>query len=99
MHSAEKGGAEKHSTTDRSDTEMDIEGGGQAGMSQTRHKKRHMKNIYLTDSHEEATVTFACWRGLLTAENSQSVNHYVKLMQSRSCQAPNKITESELDSG
>ena len=62
---------------------MDIDGGEQTGMSQfqSKHKKRH---IYLTDSHEEAIVIFACSRGLLTAASCQSVNHYIKLMQSKS---------------
>ena len=57
-HSAEEGVAEKHAKTDRSDTEMDTEGGGEARKSQShsRHKKGHMTNIYLTDSEEEAIV-------------------------------------------
>ena len=32
-HSAEKGVAEKHARTDKSDTEMDTEAGGEAGIS------------------------------------------------------------------
>ena len=46
----------------KGDTELDTctEGGGEAGTSQwhSRHKKRHMTNIYLTDSDEEAIVDF-----------------------------------------
>ena len=40
-HSAEEGVAKKHARTDRSDTEMDTEGEGEAGtsQSQSRHKK------------------------------------------------------------
>ena len=59
-HSAEEGMAEKHPRTDKSDTEMDTEGGGEAGtsQSQSRHKKGHITNIYLTDSDEEAIVDF-----------------------------------------
>ena len=47
--------AEKHAKTDRSETEMDTEAGGEAGTSQllSRHKKGHMINFYLTDSNEE----------------------------------------------
>ena len=59
-HSAEERVAKKHARTERSDTEMDTEGGGETGtcQSQSRHKKGHMKNIYLTDSDEEAIVDF-----------------------------------------
>ena len=41
IHSAEEGVAEKHPRTERSDTEMDTEAGGEAGtsLSQSRHKK------------------------------------------------------------
>ena len=57
-HSAGEGVVKKHPRTDRSDTEMDPEGGGQLGTSQlqSRHKKGHMTNIYLMDSDEEAIV-------------------------------------------
>ena len=50
-HSAEEGVAEKCARTDRSDTEMGTEGGGETGTSQShpRHKKGHMRNIYLMD--------------------------------------------------
>ena len=39
---------------------MDTEGGGKADTSesQSRYKKGHMTNIYLTDSDEEAIVDF-----------------------------------------
>ena len=39
---------------------MDTESGGEAGTSQlqSRRKKGHMTNIYLTDSDEEAFVDF-----------------------------------------
>ena len=54
--------AEKHARTDKSDTEMDTctEGGGELGTSQSdlRHKKKHMTNILLMDSDEEAIVEF-----------------------------------------
>ena len=58
--SAEEGVAGKHASTDRSDTEMDTEAGGEVGTSQlhSRHKKGHMTNIYLMDSDEEALVDF-----------------------------------------
>ena len=40
--------AKKHAWTDRGDAEMDTEGGGEVGTSQShfRHKKGHMTNIY-----------------------------------------------------
>ena len=46
--------AEKSARTDRSDTEIDTEAGGEVTTSQShsRHKKGHMTNIYLTDSDE-----------------------------------------------
>ena len=52
--------AEQHARTDRSDTEMDTEAGGEAGTSQShsKHKKGHMTNIYLTDSYDKAIVDF-----------------------------------------
>ena len=52
--------AKKHPSTERSETEMDTEGGGEVGTSQpqSRHKKWHMANNYLKDSHEEAIVDF-----------------------------------------
>ena len=40
---------------------MNTEGGGEASTSaefQSRNKTRHMTNIYLTDSEEEAIVDF-----------------------------------------
>ena len=59
-HSTEEGVAEKCPRTERSDTEMDTEGGGEAGTSQSqaRHKKGQMTKNYLTDSDEEAIVDF-----------------------------------------
>ena len=57
-HSAGEGVAEMCARTDRSDTEMDTYGGGEAGTSHSRRKKGHMMNIYLTDSDEEAIVDF-----------------------------------------
>ena len=42
----------------KSDSEMDTEVRGEAGISQFRHKKGHMRNISLTDSDEEAIVDF-----------------------------------------
>ena len=41
-------------------TEMDTDGGGEAGSSQShsRHKNGHMTNICLIDSDEEAIVDF-----------------------------------------
>ena len=52
--------ADKHARTERSYTEMEREGGGEVGTSQShsRHKKGHMTTIYLTDSDEEAIVDF-----------------------------------------
>ena len=54
-HSAEDGMAEKHARRDRSDTDMDTEGIGEAGISQSHSRcgKGHMTNIYLTDSNED----------------------------------------------
>ena len=59
-HSAHECEAEKHARTDKSDTEMDSEAGGKAGtsQSQSRHKKEHITNIYLTDSYEESIEDF-----------------------------------------
>ena len=59
-HSAEEGVTKKCARTDRSDTEMDTKAGGEAGTSQShsRHKKRHMTNIYLPDSDEEVIFDF-----------------------------------------
>ena len=57
----EEGVAKKPPTTDRrSDSEMDTEGGGELDTSklQTRCKKEHMMNIYLTDSDEKTIVDF-----------------------------------------
>ena len=57
-YSAEEGVAEKHTWTDKSDRQMDTEGGEEMGTSQSfsTHKKGHMTDIYLTDSNEEAIV-------------------------------------------
>ena len=51
---------EKPAKTDKIETEMDTEAGGEASTSQShsRHKKGHMTNIYPTDSDEEAIVDF-----------------------------------------
>ena len=59
-HSAEEGVAKKHARTDKSDTRMDTQAGGEANTSQShsRHKKGCMTNIYLTDAHEKAIVDF-----------------------------------------
>ena len=59
-HSTEERVAKKHARTDINDTEIDTDAGGEAGTSQSysRHKKRHMTNIYLTDSEEEEIVDF-----------------------------------------
>ena len=48
-HSPEEGVAEMCARTDKSDTEMDTEAGGEACTSQShyRHKKGHVANIYL----------------------------------------------------
>ena len=56
----EEGVAIKRPRTERSDSEMDTEGGGEVGtsQSQSRFKKGHMTSIYLTDSDEEAIVDF-----------------------------------------
>ena len=50
--------AEKRPRTEKS--EMDTEGGGEAGtsQSQSKHMKGHMANIYLTDSDEGAIIDF-----------------------------------------
>ena len=57
-HSAEEGVAEKFAMTDKSDTEIDTEAGGEASTSQlhSRHKNGHMTNVYPTNSDEEAIV-------------------------------------------
>ena len=49
-NSTEEGVAEKCPRTARSDSEMDTETGGDAStfQSQSRHKKGHITNIYLT---------------------------------------------------
>ena len=56
----EEGVAEKRARTRRSESEMDTEGGGEANtsQSQSRDKKGHMMNSYITDSDEEAIVDF-----------------------------------------
>ena len=50
--------AEKSPRTEWSESEMDTEGGGEAGSSQfqSRCENRHMTNIYLTDPDEEAIL-------------------------------------------
>ena len=52
--------ATKAARTDKSDTEMDTEAGGEAGTSQShsRPKKECMTNIYLMDSDDKAIVHF-----------------------------------------
>ena len=59
-HSTEEGVAEKHAINESSDTEMNTDGGGEAGTSQlqSRHKNGYIMNINLTDSEEEAIVDF-----------------------------------------
>ena len=59
-HSEEEGVTEKHASTERSDTEVDTEAGGEVSTSllQFKHKKGHITNIYLTDSDKEAIVDF-----------------------------------------
>ena len=54
----DEGVAGKRPRTEKNDSEMDTEGGGEAktSHSQYRHKKGYMTNIYLTDSDEEAIV-------------------------------------------
>ena len=57
----EKGVAKKRTSTERSETEMDTEGGGETSTfteCQSRRKKGHMTKIYLTDSDDEAIVDF-----------------------------------------
>ena len=50
--------AEKRSRTERRESEMNTEGGREAGTSQlqSRLSQKRMTNIYLTDSEEEAFV-------------------------------------------
>ena len=52
--------AKERPRSERSQSEMDIEGRGEAGTSQFQYrcKKGQMTNIYLTDSDEEAIVDF-----------------------------------------
>ena len=56
-HTQEDGQPEKRPRTERSDTETEAVG-GEAGPSQSRYKKQHMTNVYLTDSDEKAIVDF-----------------------------------------
>ena len=56
-HSQEEGVAEKRPRTEKSDTETEAVG-GEVGLSQSRYKKGHMTNIYLTDLDEETIVDF-----------------------------------------
>ena len=53
-NSTEEGVAEKHPRTERRIIEMATEGGGEGNksLSQSRHQKGHMTNIYLTYSDE-----------------------------------------------
>ena len=56
-HSAEEGVVEKYARTDRSDTEMDTDAGGEAGTHQLypKQKKGHIyETDYKTDSDKEA---------------------------------------------
>ena len=53
-HSQEEEVAETRPRTERSETEAR----GEAGPSQSRYKKGHMTNIYLTDLDEEAIVDY-----------------------------------------
>ena len=48
--------AEKLPRTDRSDTEIHTEAEGKTGtsQSQSRHKKGHMRNIYVMDSDHQS---------------------------------------------
>ena len=58
--------AEKCARTDRSDREMDTEGGGEECTSQShtkRHKKGYLMSIYLTNSDMEAIMDFAKHHG------------------------------------
>ena len=52
----EEGVEETRARTDRSDTETAA--GEEVASSQSRYKKGHMTNIYLTDSDKEAIVNF-----------------------------------------
>ena len=57
----EDAATEKRPKTERSQSEMDTQGGGETNTFtefQSRHKKAHMANFYLTDSNEEAIVDF-----------------------------------------
>ena len=58
--STEEAVAKQRQRTERSESEMDTEGGGEAGTYQllSRRNKRHMTNIYFTDSDEKAIVDF-----------------------------------------
>ena len=85
---------------------MDTEGGGEASAStecQSRCNKGYMMDSYLTDSDEEAIVEFVkdheelCIRKLSVKvcktwlESQRTL--YGKLTQSKSGQAPKKMTE------
>ena len=50
---------------------MDTEAGGEANTSQSRHKKGHMMNIYLTASDDEAIVDFVKDHEALYNKNQQ----------------------------
>ena len=59
-HLAEEAVAKKCARTDRSDTDLDTEGGGGVStfQSHSRNKNGDLTNIYLTDSDEEVIVKF-----------------------------------------
>ena len=56
----EEGVAEKRPRNARGDSEINTEAGGEVDTfrSQSRHKKGHMMNFYLTDSDKKAIVDF-----------------------------------------
>ena len=56
-YSQEEGQPEKRHRRERNDTETEA-AGGEMGPSQSRYKKGHMTNVYLTDFDVEATVNF-----------------------------------------
>ena len=58
--STEEAVAEKRPITERNESEMDTEDGGEAGtsQSQSRHEKEYMMKIYLTDLDKQAIVDF-----------------------------------------
>ena len=54
--------AEKRQRTERNESNIDTEDGGEASQrsiqSQSRHKEGHMRNLYLTDSDKKTVVDF-----------------------------------------